>query len=241
MLYTRFRGSPPVGRKRERSRSIDEVFSVGSDTDVLVMSDKNVNNTWFLENALYRSATPLWISNGVLHARSVTQPEVQQWNSKTREFLKIPLSGAPGKTSSLTPLQLSEGTRESRQYGCFNGRASAPNEHQLEEVAAVFKLPQLELTPGTRHELVVDWVGDVAQLRIKNKVIADKFWDGTLWRVLLEDHFTEEVTLHISPISGDMPIGLDEAAKEKLRRSPDPSCKIHSIKLIETSIWKASE
>ena len=70
------------------------------------------------------------------------------------------------------------------------GRSSAPTDAQIDEVAAVWKvaLPGVGApTAGDLVELVIDWEGDVAQLRADGIVIRDRFWDGLTWRVDMTD------------------------------------------------------
>ena len=70
------------------------------------------------------------------------------------------------------------------------GRSSAPTDAQIDEVAAVWRVdvPSPEATAdGDQVELVIEWEGDVAQLRADGVVIRDRFWDGLPWRVDITD------------------------------------------------------
>ena len=65
-----------------------------------------------------------------------------------------------------------------------------------------------------RSELVIEWEGDVAQLRADGVVIRDRFWDGLPWRVDITDLSPHaELTLHIVPITTESLIDLDDAAR----------------------------
>lgn len=62
-------------------------------------------------------------------------------------------------------------------HGQHDGRESAPTSEAFEEMAAVFRLP----LPAWAHEraqdafLVLDWAGDVTELRVDGRTVTDRF------------------------------------------------------------------
>ena len=92
------------------------------------------------------------------------------------------------------------------RYGDFMGRSSAPTDQQMDAVAAVWHLDLRAGDVGAddRVELVVEWEGDVAQLRADGRVIADEFWNGLEWRIDVTDLDPSiDLTLHVTPITRD--------------------------------------
>ena len=136
----------------------------------------------------------------------------------------------------------SGGTPPAR-YGEFMGRSSAPTDAQIDEVAAVWRVvvPEREAAfAGDQVELVIEWEGDVAQLRADGAVIRDRFWDGLDWRIDITDLSPGvELTLHIVPITTESLVDLDEAARARIRAA-GRLCAVRGIKRVVSARWTQS-
>ena len=93
---------------------------------------------------------------------------------------------------------------------------------------------------GDLVELVIDWEGDVAQLRLDGIPIRDRFWDGLTWRIDVTDiDPAAELTLHIVPITTESLIDLDEAARARVEAA-GRLCAVASITRVVSARWTAA-
>ena len=145
--------------------------------------------------------------------------------------------------SVLTLDAVRAGGRPPARFGEFMGRSSAPTDAQIDEVAAVWRVdvPSPETTAdGDQVELVIEWEGDVAQLRADGVVIRDRFWDGLPWRVDITDLSPDaELTLHIVPITTESLIDLDDAARARVEAA-GLLCDVKSVTRVLSSRWIAT-
>jgi beta-galactosidase len=90
---------------------------------------------------------------------------------------------------------------------------------------------------GDLVELVIDWEGDVAQLRVDGVVFRDRFWDGLSWRVDITRLPPEaELTLHIVPLTAESLIDLDETARARVD-AEGRLCAVASITRVVSARW----
>jgi beta-galactosidase len=210
---------------------------------VLVVDDTQADRLWYLGDELIDSAVAVWREDGALIVRAAQQPNVRRWTGT--HFAPLALSAA--SASSILDLDL-EGIRgpgeAPARYGEFMGRSSAPNDAQIDEVAAVWRVGRADApaprTDDARVELVIEWEGDVAQLRADGAVIRDRFWDGQCWRVDITDlDPSAELTLHVVPLTTHSVVDLDREARARLDET-GTLCKVSSMKRVTSTRWTAA-
>lgn len=120
------------------------------------------------------------------------------------------------------------------------GRSAAPDDAQFDEVAGIWRIRMpvvCDHPSGDLVELVIDWEGDVAQLRADGVVIGDRFWDGREWRVDITALPPEvELTVHIAPLAAHSAVDLDEAARARVEAA-GTLCGIRRIDRVVSSRW----
>jgi beta-galactosidase len=198
---------------------VDSVTVVGDSLRILVVDESRAERLWVVDGDLIESDSPLWSKDGVMLARSAGSPVAAQWTGDNFVSLDWRALSTPS-LATIHPQPLRVARSAPARYGSYQGRSSAPDDTQMDEVAAVWRLT-LPQTPehllGDRVELVVDWEGDVAQLRSDGVVIADRFWDGRPWRIDITSMAPgSELTLHIAPISEETVVDLDDAVRRRI-------------------------
>ncbi|WP_457101685.1 beta-galactosidase [Microbacterium sp. P5_E9] len=206
---------------------------------VLVVDERQAERLWYLGDDLIDSPDAVWREPHGLVLRAEHAPTATRWTGSEFVRLEVETGSAPG-TRRVDLITLRAGGDPPIRYGEFMGRSSAPTDAQIDAVAAVWKvaLPDVDaLTPGDRVELVLDWEGDVAQLRADGVVIRDRFWDGLSWRADITDLSPEvELTLHIVPITTESLIDLDEAARARVE-AEGRLCAVTSITRVVSARW----
>ena len=90
---------------------------------------------------------------------------------------------------------------------------------------------------GDLVELVIDWEGDVAQLRLDGIPIRDRFWDGLTWRIDVTDiDPAAELTLHIVPITAETAVDLDAAARARVEAA-SRLCAVNQVTRVVSTRW----
>lgn len=185
---------------------------------VLVVDDEQAARLWLVDGVLYDCEDILWLeSDGRVAVRADAMPELRRWDGD--RFVTVPLhAGATPDVSVVELERVRDAGDPPARYGSFMGRSSAPTDADIDEHAAVWRLPALPTTQdGSRVELVVRWEGDVAQLRVDGVPVRDRFWDGLEWRIDLTDvPEGSAVTLHVLPITRETVVDLDDAARERV-------------------------
>ncbi len=206
---------------------------------ILVVDERQAERLWYLGEELIDSVDAVWSEPDGLVARAAQQPDAARWTGTGFEPINFRASSAPGSLA-LTPEAVRAGGRPPARFGEFMGRSSAPTDAQIDEVAAVWRIdvPSPEATAdGDQSELVIEWEGDVAQLRADGVVIRDRFWDGLPWRVDITDLSPDaELTLHIVPITTESLIDLDDAARLRVEAA-GLLCGVQSITRVLSSRW----
>ncbi|GAB2619272.1 beta-galactosidase [Pseudactinotalea suaedae] len=210
---------------------------------VLVMDEDAIERLWFVDGDLLSSDAPLWREGEDLVARSASAPSLERWTGLTFEPVALQTASSPGITAVAVE-QRREGSPPRTRYGSFMGRSSAPDDAQIAEVAALFRLDlpgdAEELMAGDRVELEIEWEGDVAQLRADDELIADKFWDGLSWCVdITRIDPDAELTLHVAPISVESAVDLDATAAARVAAAGQ-LCAVRRVRRVVTARWTAA-
>jgi hypothetical protein len=218
---------------------VGEALLVNGALHVLVVDEAQAQRLWYLGEQLLDSSDILWLEGDDLVVRAEGAPSVRRWNGEGWTPLALATESAP----SVRPLELeslrSAGDPPAR-YGVFHGRSSAPTDAQVDAVAAVWSIsrpPARALAGGDRLELVIEWEGDVAQLRADGLVIGDRFWDGHVWRVDLTDLAPHaNLTLHIVPITAETVVDLDVSARQRVDAA-GRLCAVSRVDAVVSSRW----
>jgi len=206
---------------------------------VLVVDERQAERLWYLGDQLVDSVDAVWREPEGLVVRAAHHSTATRWTGSDFESIDLRTASDPG----VHPLKLEAvrpGGEAPARYGEFMGRSSAPTDAQIDEVAAVWRVdvPVREATAdGDQIELVIEWEGDVAQLRADGVVIRDRFWDGLSWRVdITELSPGVELTLHIVPITTESMIDLDEAARARVDAG-GRLCSVHRVDRVLSARW----
>ena len=206
---------------------------------VLVVDEWQAERLWYLGGDLIDSPDAVWREPAGLVLRAEHAPTATRWTGERFVPLAAETASAPG-TRRVDLITLRAAGEPPIRYGEFMGRSSAPTDVQIDEVAAVWKvtLPDVGATiEGDLVELVIDWEGDVAQLRLDGIPIRDRFWDGLTWRVDVTDiDPAAELTLHIVPITPESIIDLDEAARARVE-SAGRLCAVRQLNHVVSARW----
>jgi hypothetical protein len=206
---------------------------------VLVVDERQAERLWYLGEDLVDSSDAVWCEPGGLVLRADRVPTATRWTGE--RFVPIEVSTASAPTTSRVDLiTLRAAGDPPNRYGEFMGRSSAPTDAQIDQVAAVWKvsLPDAgALAAGDLVELVIDWEGDVAQLRLDGIPIRDRFWDGLTWRIDVTDiDPAAELTLHIVPITAETAVDLDAAARARVEAA-GRLCAVNQVNRVVSTRW----
>jgi hypothetical protein len=212
---------------------------------ILVLHSHLAGQAWALETPhgrqLVLSAGPLWVgADGRLAGRSQEEPDVRRYSTADGGFEDV-------RTSAATPAPLrrklpAERIRAAKpvpaSFGSLAGRAAAPTEAEIDELAAVYAVDLgAAVLSGEHTELEVAWAGDVARLVVDGVVVGDRFWDGSPWIIEVNDagiRAGSEVRLQILPLSKYAKVGLPAEAQ---RRRDDASGDLISLDSLELLHW----
>ncbi|WP_175525309.1 beta-galactosidase [Microbacterium sp. cf046] len=206
---------------------------------ILVVDERQAERLWYLGEELIDSLDPVWLEGEGLVVRAAHQPDAARWTGIRFEPVHFVTSSTPGSVR-VTAQPIRAGERPPVRFGEFMGRSTAPTDAQIDEVAAVWRIdaPSIDTTAdGDRAELVIEWEGDVAQLRAGGVVIRDRFWDGLPWRIDLTDLPPHaELTLHIVPITPESLIDLDGEARARVA-ADSLLCGVRNITRVISTRW----
>lgn len=186
---------------------------------ILVVDEERAERLWYLGADLVDSTDAVWRESDGLVVRAEREPAALVWRGDSFEPLAVQTASRPGACRSGLDELRPAGDAPAR-YGESRGRSAAPDGVQFDEVAGVWRiaLPEhRDRPPGDLVELVVEWEGDVAQLRADGVVIGDRFWDGLAWRIDITDLAPAvDLTLHVAPIAAHSVIDLDASVRERV-------------------------
>jgi beta-galactosidase len=212
---------------------------VGDSLCILVVDERQAEQLWYMGDELIDSVDAVLRTPQGLIARAASPPGVQRWSGSGFEAIDMITSSAPGSLPVGLHIVRAAAHPPAR-YGESAGRSSAPSDAQIDEVAAVWRLevPSAEAEgDGDRAELVIEWEGDVAQLRADGVVIRDRFWDGLPWRVDITALSPDAaLTLHVVPITSETLVDLDPAARARVEAAGS-LCAVRSITRVVSARW----
>ncbi|MHA7279750.1 beta-galactosidase [Arthrobacter sp. MDT2-2] len=194
--------------------------------DVVVLPAADADRAWVLgdgaDRQLVLSDDPVWLEvDGVLHGRSTApEPDIHRYQPSAHAFVPVltrPPQNPAGRYQLPVTLLRPAG-QVPTSYGESAGRASAPTQDDIRRWAAVYRIDVPHgRDPGQgRRELEIDWAGDIAQLTVDNRVVADRFWDGSPWIVDLDAlEVGAEATLIMTtlPLNAEHPIHIPAGAR----------------------------
>jgi len=180
--------------------------------DLLVLDQEALERTWVIDGRLLRSATPLWADPDGLRTRSAIEPRVEVWRGGDAGFRRLEAvalgTAAASRDLAVTPVRAA--TAAPRSWGERDGRASAPTPDDVTRYGAVFELASIGSPGDADVVIVIDWSGDVAQLRAGDRLIADRFGDGTPWEIRLTPREAAgPLQVLITPRPSDVRIAVD--------------------------------
>jgi hypothetical protein len=225
-----------------------------TDADILILPAEDADRLWVQERAgggrrLLRTDAELSWDDHRLYLRSPEgADDLERYDPTTRRWSPIPLvpPSAPAQQEPVrTPLTRAASAVPA-DHGFRERRHRAPDDALFARAAAVFTLELPDWARSTEHDAVldIDWEGDVAQLRVDDIPVDDRFWDGTRWRVSLRDADVSAhsvVTLLVLPLSPRSTISLGEAASARHRLAGDRGlCRVTSITARSRGRWRAA-
>lgn len=215
-----------------------EVIVLDDALRVLIVDEVRGDRLWYLGDELIEAEDAVWVEDGRLVARAERRPEISRWTGTGFSPVEMRTISVP--QDAVVPFEsLRVAGEPPARYGQFMGRSSAPTDAQVDEFAAVWRLDLLDQAPGAgdRVELVIDWDGDVAQLRADGRVIADRFWNGLEWRLDITDlDLSTELTLHVVPITTASVVDLDEQALARVR-AHGRLCELRRVRRVVSIRW----
>jgi beta-galactosidase len=217
---------------------------------VLVADEEAVAQLWHVQGRLILSPHALWAEGNNLAARSIREPRCSEWDEQARAFVQLTArSATPGRAADLEFALVREPGLAPASYGSRAGRESAPTDAHTDRVAAIYRLAlpghaaDDDMGGSADRVLVIDWHGDVAQLRVDGRPVADRFWDGSRWELdIRQCGITADstVTVHILPMSDKARVGLNAAARARLGTTSGPWCALNAVRYEASVIWRLS-
>ena len=219
------------------------------DLSVVVLPFDSGLASWVFDEPNRRlviSTSPLWeLGDGRLAGEALTVPTVVAYEPTSGTFAPLTLAPTSASTAGMVPVDvrtIADPRSASNDYGAFDGRASAPDDGHFRN-AARFELRATVGQPDdtVRRELAIEWEGDVARLVADGVAVADRFWDGSVWTIDLDQLGVDPVAsveVQVLPLAKGAPIRLGEPARERLDRANRPLCAIQSVTLRTWAGWE---
>ncbi|CAN7499805.1 beta-galactosidase [Pseudarthrobacter oxydans] len=212
---------------------------------ILVLPFHLAGQAWALETPLGRqlvlSAGPLWVgADGRLAGRSQGEPAVRRYSTADGGFEDVRTGTLKPETfrRTLPAERIRAAKSVPESFGSLAGRAAAPAEADIDELAAVYAVDVAGADlSGDHTELEVSWAGDVARLVVDGTVVGDRFWDGSPWIIETNDAGIRpgsDVRLQILPLPKDAEVGLPAEAQ---RRRDAASGDLVSLDCLEFHKW----
>lgn len=217
--------------------------------DVLVLPAADSAQVWVVDSGARRLLVSqdelTWDTAGRVSVRSSTPtPDVREYvGGAWRSLATDPVSGIAFDTA--VPVRmLRHPTTPSGDYGSRDGRQAAPSDAVFDVHAAVhaIELPDgAELPDAVDRDAVVTvrWAGDVAQLRVDDVTVTDRFWDGSDLVVNLHDAGVRPgstVELHVLPLRRDTGVHLPADAAARLAAASEALCAIDFVEFSQRAL-----
>lgn len=225
-----------------------------TDADILILPSEEADRLWVQEctdggrRLLRTDAELAWDDRRLFFRGAATTGSLQRYEPASRTWRPIPV--APRSTPALREAVRTHLTRAASavpsDHGFRERRHRAPDDAFFSRTAAAFTLELPAWARQAEHDAVLDieWAGDVAQLRVDDIAVDDRFWDGTRWRASLVDAGVTAhsvVTLHVLPLSPASTISLGEVASERRRHAAAGGlCEVVSITAESRGLWRAA-
>jgi beta-galactosidase len=213
---------------------------------VLVIGYADADRVWVLEGNRRTVALcnePLWEDGGQIVVRSATRPNLMVWDTSGWKSLALEPCGTTTVATTLAVSVEANARAPLESYGLYSGRQSAPAESDVTERSARYRFGDVGVSENqSRRTLRVDWAGDVAQLLVDGRIVADRFWDGTPWYIDLDsfDGATgDAVSLRILPLHGASSIRLPAAAEDRRRSTTGALCALDAVSLARSAEWRS--
>jgi beta-galactosidase len=215
---------------------------------ILVLPSHLADQAWALETPhgrqLVLSADPLWAgADGLLASRLQGEPAVRRYSTAAGRFEDVRTgTPAPARLSQAVGADLIRAAKPvPASFGSLAGRAAAPAEADIDELAAVYALDVAGADlAGDHTELEVAWAGDVARLVVDGVVVGDRFWDGSPWIIEVNDagiRAGSEVRLQILPLSKDAKVGLPAQAQRRRGAVAGDLISLDRLDLLRWTGW----
>ncbi|MFC4616902.1 beta-galactosidase [Cellulomonas algicola] len=254
----------PRGRAAHADDADRAAHAGGAGGRVLVVGAADADRVWVLDGpdgrVLLRSADPLWLEDDEVVVRASSLPLVQRWtpdgwqrldvragtgraaDDRSADAVGDVAAGAVGAVAVVTTPVRAAG-EPAVSYGAHEGRASAPSADRVAELSAEHRLADVGVpVDGTVRHLHVAWAGDVAQLLVDRRVVADRFWDGTPWDVdldVLPGAEGDRVSVRVLPLHPDAAVWLPAEAADRRRSVEGPLGSLDAVALTRSRTWRA--
>ncbi|MFU8945274.1 beta-galactosidase [Mycetocola zhadangensis] len=213
---------------------------------ILVLPAARAADVWVLDTPRGReivlSAEPIWTDTDGLAARSSHHPMVQRYVPQQRSFAPVVFAAHNGPapfTAEALVAKLTQAPPPPAGYGSVSGRQSAPNLENSRTSTYRLEFPEaLQPQEGANLVLTLRWEGDVARLAVDGTVVADRFWDGSDWTVLLPPLSADTVlTIDVIPLSPDSSIHVPADAERRRRATSGALDGISRALLTRSVVW----
>lgn len=230
------------------------IATAGGELDVLVLPADDARRVWVIQDAAAGAARLLlsddelrWTPAGRVDALTAqAEPTVHEYSPRQRSFVPLALKTRVGGTAvdqAVSAISLRDAA-EGRpcEYGSFEGRPSAPSDDVMARFAAVHRLeiPQTVADPDACLE--VEWAGDVADLTVDGHIVADRFWDGSTWRINCRDAgitSASDVRLRILPLARESRVHVPAPAQARREATPEDLLALESVRVTCRSVWRS--
>jgi beta-galactosidase len=101
-------------------------------------------------------------------------------------------------------------------------------------------LPDWATDPELDVLLHVDWAGDVGQLRVDDRIVTDRFWDGSRWTISLLDagyRAGSTATLHLLPLAVGSTVHLPADAGDRLVAAEGQLLAVDAVRVVARRAW----
>ena len=173
------------------------IDAAGHALDVLVLPSMLRHQLWVLDTAngreLVRSGDDLIVDGvgqiAVWSARPA--PVIETYSPHHGAFTRVELHaviGRPGLDPAVVRPLRTPNVAPPTSYGRHQGRASAPAPEAIDRLAHRFgvRMPATYV-PGQEATVEIEWAGDVGVVMVADRVVADRFWDGSVWELDVVD------------------------------------------------------
>lgn len=234
------------------SRVPTRIITAGGEVDILVLPSGDAARVWAPVDAEGRTRRLLlsedevrWSRDGVLEVFTLeAEPTVLAYDPAERGFLPVPMSHTEGlahEADVAVEQERPASAARPRSYGMYEGRPSAPDDGIVADFSAVYRLVIPEAADDADACLEISWAGDVADLRVDGQIVADRFWDGSIWRINCRDagiYKGREVLLHILPLACESIVHVPAKAQIRRDQTEGDLMVLDGVRMTRRSVWR---